>query len=49
MQVEDPDGNVLRFGSDPRKGEPEGPFLDMYGDRWIRLPDGSYEKVHDKI
>jgi catechol 2,3-dioxygenase-like lactoylglutathione lyase family enzyme len=46
MQVEDLDGNVLRFGSDPRKGEPDGPWLDMYGDRWIRLPNGSHQKLH---
>ena len=45
MQVGDLDGNVLRFGSDPRKDEPEGPWLDMYGDRWIRLPDGSHRKL----
>jgi predicted enzyme related to lactoylglutathione lyase len=34
MQVEDPDGNVLRFGSDPKKGEPFGLFLDMNGRLW---------------
>ena len=34
MQVEDPDGNVLRFGSDPKKDEPFGPFLDMHGRSW---------------
>ena len=34
MQVEDPDGNVLRFGSDPKKDEPFGPFLDMHGRLW---------------
>jgi predicted enzyme related to lactoylglutathione lyase len=34
MQVEDPDGNVLRIGSDSIKGEPEGDWLDMYGARW---------------
>jgi len=45
MQVEDPDGNVLRFGSDPREGEPDGPWLDMNGDRWIQLPDGSHQKL----
>ena len=45
MQVEDLDGNILRFGSDPRKGEPEGPWLDMYGDRWIKLEDGSHRKL----
>ncbi len=45
MQVEDLDGNILRFGSDPRKGEPDGPWLDMHGDRWIRLEDGSHRKL----
>jgi Uncharacterized protein conserved in bacteria len=45
MQVEDLDGNVLRFGSDPRKNEPIGPWLDMNGDRWIRKSDGSYSKL----
>ena len=35
MQIEDLDGNVLRFGSDPRRGEPEGEWLDMHGRRWL--------------
>jgi len=35
MQVEDLDGNVLRLGSDPRPGEPDGEWLDMYGHRWL--------------
>ncbi len=34
MQVEDPDGNVLRFGSDPIKGRPFGEFPDMHGRLW---------------
>jgi uncharacterized glyoxalase superfamily protein PhnB len=34
MQVEDPDGNVLRIGSEPRHGEPAGSWLDMHGVRW---------------
>src|SRR5690242_8516520 len=34
MQIEDPDGNVLRFGSDPKKDEPFGPFRDMHGRLW---------------
>lgn len=34
MQVEDPDGNVLRLGSDPRPGGPDGEWLDMRGRRW---------------
>jgi len=45
MQVEDLDGNVLRFGSDRRKDEPDGAWLDMNGDRWVRLPDGRHEKL----
>lgn len=36
MQVEDPDGNVLRIGSDPREDEPLGEWLDMHGRRWAR-------------
>jgi predicted enzyme related to lactoylglutathione lyase len=40
MQVEDPDGNVLRFGSDPKKDKPFGQFLDMHGRLWP-LPQGS--------
>jgi len=35
MQVEDLDGNVLRLGSDPRAGEADGEWLDMYGNRWL--------------
>ncbi|MBX7151929.1 VOC family protein [bacterium] len=34
MQVQDPDGNVLRFGSDSKKGESYGPWLDMHGKYW---------------
>ena len=35
MQVEDPDGNVLRFGSEPKRDEPYGPFMDMHGRLWV--------------
>ena len=32
MQIEDPDGNVLRFGSDPLEDQPkDGAFRDMHG------------------
>ena len=34
IQVEDLDGNVLRFGSDSLKDRPFGPWLDMHGVRW---------------
>ena len=40
IQIADPDGNVLRFGSERIEGEPEGPWLDMHGDRWKKTTDG---------
>jgi len=45
MQVEDPDGNVLRFGSDPKPAEPTGSWLDMHGNRWAPSPDGGWVRV----
>lgn len=45
MQVEDLDGNVLRIGSEPRPAEPIGPWLDMNGMLWRRMPDGSHKRV----
>ncbi len=44
MQVEDLDGNVLRIGSDPKKGQPIGDWLDMRGVRWRKLPDGRWKR-----
>jgi catechol 2,3-dioxygenase-like lactoylglutathione lyase family enzyme len=42
MQIEDPDGNVLRLGSDPIPGEPEGEWLDMHARVWpAPAEDGS--------
>ena len=38
LQLEDPDGNVLRFGSENKLGEPFGDWLDMRGVRWRREP-----------
>jgi uncharacterized glyoxalase superfamily protein PhnB len=34
MQVEDPDGNILRLGSENKEGETTGEWLDMTGHRW---------------
>lgn len=34
MQIEDPDGNVLRLGSESRTGVPYGDFMDAAGVRW---------------
>lgn len=43
--VFDPDGHVLRFGSDLRPGEPMGPWLDEAGTRWQPQPDGSWTQT----
>jgi len=45
MQVEDPDGNVLRLGSEPKTGQPIGEWLDMRGDTWAPSPDGGWTRV----
>ncbi len=42
MQVLDPDGNVLRFGSEPKTTEPIGPWLDMDGVEWTHSADGTW-------
>ena len=44
MHVEDPDGNVLRFGSENKLGEPFGEWLDMRGVRW-RREAGAWTRV----
>ncbi|MBA3913987.1 MAG: VOC family protein [Acidobacteriales bacterium] len=44
MQVEDPDGNILRLGSDSIPGQPRGPWLDMNGTLWDPLEDGGWKK-----
>jgi catechol 2,3-dioxygenase-like lactoylglutathione lyase family enzyme len=44
MQIEDPDGHVLRFGSEPKKDIPVGEWLDMRGDTWKPLPDGGWTR-----
>ena len=47
MQVEDPDGNVLRLGSEPKEGEPTGEWLDMHGRRWLPRPGGGWALAED--
>jgi catechol 2,3-dioxygenase-like lactoylglutathione lyase family enzyme len=42
LHVSDPDGHVLRLGSDNRAGEPIGEWLDGNGVRWFPQPDGSW-------
>jgi catechol 2,3-dioxygenase-like lactoylglutathione lyase family enzyme len=44
MQVEDPDGNVLRLGSEPKAGQPTGEWLDMHGVRWAPA-DGGWKRA----
>ena len=34
LHVTDPDGNVLRFGSEVRPGEPDGAWIDQEGRAW---------------
>jgi catechol 2,3-dioxygenase-like lactoylglutathione lyase family enzyme len=45
MQVEDLDGNVLRLGSEPKKDQPFGEWLDMRGDAWVMSSDGGWTRV----
>jgi catechol 2,3-dioxygenase-like lactoylglutathione lyase family enzyme len=45
LHVEDPDGNVLRFGSDNKPGEPFGDWLDGRGILWRRGREGGWTRV----
>lgn len=45
MQIEDPDGNILRMGSEPKADQPVGQWLDMRGDIWSRSPAGGWTRV----
>jgi predicted enzyme related to lactoylglutathione lyase len=42
MHIEDPDGNVLRFGSEPIENQPYGAWVDMKRRRWKANPDGGW-------
>ena len=39
------DGNVLRFGSDPKEDQPIGEWFDMHGRSWTRSPDGGWTLI----
>ena len=41
VQILDPDGNVLRLGSDNKKDQPLGTWLDMDGVEWTQV-DGKW-------
>lgn len=45
MQVEDPDGNVLRLGSESKSDQPVGEWLDMRGARWAQSQAGEWTRV----
>jgi predicted enzyme related to lactoylglutathione lyase len=45
VQMEDLDGNVLRLGSDSKKDEPTGEWLDMHRQRWVPLPEGGWRRA----
>jgi catechol 2,3-dioxygenase-like lactoylglutathione lyase family enzyme len=45
MQIEDPDGNVLRIGSDSKKDQPFGEWRDMRGDIWVKSPAGGWTRI----
>jgi predicted enzyme related to lactoylglutathione lyase len=46
MQIEDPDGNVLRIASERRSDRPDGDsWRDMRGARWVRSTDGEWSRV----
>lgn len=42
MQVTDPDGHVLRFGSDAKKDIPFGPWMDAQGRLWAMTDDDGW-------
>lgn len=42
VHVFDPDGHVLRMGSDAPRGAPLGPWLDEEGVLWLPRDDGSW-------
>ena len=44
MQVLDPDGNVLRFGSEPVRDAPCGDWLDMRGEWWTSAGAGLWTR-----
>ncbi len=49
MQVEDPDGNILRLGSEPKSNQPVGEWLDMRGNRWAQAAAGEWTRSAEPV
>ena len=49
MQIEDPDGHVLRLGSEPKKDRPFGEWRDMHGDLWKMTAEGGWARVDRSV
>jgi len=45
MQILDPDGNVLRLGSEQKADQPVGPWLDMNGVLWVQSAPGQWKRA----
>jgi uncharacterized glyoxalase superfamily protein PhnB len=45
MQVLDPDGNVLRMGSESKPDQPFGTWRDMSGQVWSKSENGKWQKA----
>ena len=45
MHVEDLDGNVIRFGSEPLPDRPFGPWRNVSGVQWRRNADESWSRI----
>lgn len=47
LQVSDPDGNVLRIGSEPKRDRPTTlvPWRDMDGTLWVQNPSGGFMRA----
>ena len=48
LQVEDPDGNVLRLGSDSLPDVPYGPWRDMRGALWMPEQGGGWTRLAER-
>jgi predicted enzyme related to lactoylglutathione lyase len=49
MQVQDPDGNILRFGSEPKRDVRYGEWRDMRGDLWEMAAQGGWRRARTEI